>query len=358
MKFAIAVNMHRVDPREDMREIAEQTLKLVQIAEQGGFEVAFAAEHHTIELTVAPNPFLQLTQWALKTSKIRLGTATIVAPYWHPIRLAGEAALLDVLSGGRLELGIARGAFQYEFDRMAGGIQQQVGIAYLKEILPIVKKLWAGDYAHQGEFWQFPTSTSVPKPIQQPHPPIWVAARDPGTYDWAFKNGAHIMSTPLSRPPAEIKILSDKFHQALADNPGIKRPRFMMMRSAFVYERREEWRRPVDAAILDGRHFENLFQTNGIVRNGFTQPIDMSQISNSAAYDPDQLHESLLFGTPDEVIEKLRLYEDAKVDLFCYGANLGLPWAETARSLELFIERVMPAFDERRPEKAPRQATA
>src|SRR5690606_35423977 len=170
MKFAIAVNMERFSPGEDMRTIASRALELVRIAEQGGFEIAFAAEHHTIELTIAPNPFTLLTHWAAHTDRIRLGTATVVAPYWHPIRLAGEAALTDILCDGRLEFGIARGAFQYEFDRMAGGIQQQEGVAYLKEIVPVVKALWAGDYAHDGQYWSFPRSTSVPKPLQKPHP--------------------------------------------------------------------------------------------------------------------------------------------------------------------------------------------
>jgi alkanesulfonate monooxygenase SsuD/methylene tetrahydromethanopterin reductase-like flavin-dependent oxidoreductase (luciferase family) len=351
MKFAISVNMTRTDPSQDMRRVAQDVLDLVRMAEQGGFESAFAQEHHTIEFAVAPNPFMILTNWAAKTSRIRLGTATVVAPYWHPIRLAGESALCDVYSDGRLELGIARGAYQWEFDRLGGGMQQQKGVAYMKELLPAVKALWAGDYEHKGEFWQFPHSSSVPKPLQKPHPPIWVAARDPGTYDWAIKNGANIMATPLSRPPAEVKVLADKFNQALADNPGIPRPRFLMLRSGYVYENADDWRRPIDAAIVDGRRFENLFQTNGRVINGFANPVDLSTVSNPEAYDPERLHESLLFGTPEQVVEKLRLYEENGVDVFCLGVNTGVSWAEKKRSLELFIERVMPHFSEekRRP---------
>jgi alkanesulfonate monooxygenase SsuD/methylene tetrahydromethanopterin reductase-like flavin-dependent oxidoreductase (luciferase family) len=344
LKFAIAVNMQRFDPEEDVRNIAAQALKLVQIAEQGGFEVAFAAEHHTIELTIAPSPFVLLTHWADHTSRIRLGTATVVAPYWHPIRLAGEAALFDVLSDGRLELGIARGAYQYEFDRIAKGIPQQTGVAYMKEIVPAVKALWAGDYAHDGEHWKFPTATSVPKPLQKPHPPIWIAARDPGTFDWAIKNGADIMTTPLSRPNSEIQVLSEKFCQALSDNPDIPRPRLLMLRQSFVYEDPADWRRPVEASMVHGRHFENLFQTSGVVRNGFTEPVDLSTVANHENYDPARLRDSLVVGTPDEVVNKLRLYESAGVDLFCYGVNVGLPWSDLVRSLELFIERVMPAF--------------
>src|SRR5258708_16677482 len=128
--------MERYHPETDMRAVAADALALVRLAEQGGFEIAWAAEHHTVELLVAPNPFTLLTHWAAHTSTIRLGTAVVVAPYWHPIRVAGEAALLDLLSGGRLELGISRGAFQYEFDRMAGGIPQQARAAPVNEKNP------------------------------------------------------------------------------------------------------------------------------------------------------------------------------------------------------------------------------
>ena len=226
MRFSIAVNMERYDPGRDMRAVAAEAAALVELAEAGGFEIAWAAEHHTIELTAAPNPFLLLSHWAAHTKRIRLGTAVVVAPYWHPIRLAGEAALFDLLSGGRLEFGIARGAFQYEFDRLAGGIEQHKGVAYLKEILPAVKALWQGDYAHQGELWSFPKATSVPKPLQKPHPPIWVAARDEGTFAWAVAEGANIMATPLSRPHAEVGVLARRFAETLAKHPGRARRAF------------------------------------------------------------------------------------------------------------------------------------
>jgi len=121
LRFSISVSLERFDPNADMRMVAAQALELVQIAEHGGFDIAWTPEHHTIEFTIAPNPFTILTHWAAHTKSIRLGTAVVVAPYWHPIRVAGEAALCDVLSNGRLEFGIGRGAYQFEFDRMAGG---------------------------------------------------------------------------------------------------------------------------------------------------------------------------------------------------------------------------------------------
>ena len=175
MKFQLAINLERMDDSQDMGEVARHTLEMVQMAEEGGFEIVWSAEHHALEMTIAPNPFQLLTWWASNTSKIRLGTAVAVAAYWHPIRLAGEAAMTDLISGGRLEFGIGSGAYQREFDRMKPGLKQSDAWHYMNEMLPAVRALWAGDYTHDGEYWSFPRSTSVPKPAQS-EVPVWVAA--------------------------------------------------------------------------------------------------------------------------------------------------------------------------------------
>jgi len=352
MKFSVSVNMERFDPSRRMDDVVRETLFLVQMADRGGFEAAWAAEHHTIESIIAPNPLQTLTWWAQHTDRIRLGAAAIVAPYWDPIRLAGEAALCDHLTGGRLELGIARGAFQYEFDRMAGGIPQQQGVAYMKELLPAVRKLWAGDYAHEGHYWRFPLSTSVPKPKQQPAPPIWIAARDPGTFDWAVANGAHILSTPLSAPPSEVLVLGEKFRKAVADHPEVPRPRFMMQRRACVYAKKSDWEEPVRHSSEYGRRFENLFQNLGGVTNGFPEAIDYARVANRANYDPQNTRHNLLFGTPDEIIEKIKVYEQAGVEQLSLGISFGLPFEMQKTTLALFIAEVMPAFASREPRRA------
>jgi len=199
MKFQLAVNLERMDPSWDMDQIMRHTLEMVQMAESGGFNIVWAAEHHALEMTIAPNPFQILTWWASETTNIRLGTAVASAAYWHPINLAGEAAFLDLISGGRLEFGIGSGAYQREFDRMRPGLKQSGAWEYMQEMLPAVLELWKGDYAHEGKFWQFPTSTSVPKPVQKPHPPLWVAARSPITFNYAIKNKCNVMSWPLTR---------------------------------------------------------------------------------------------------------------------------------------------------------------
>jgi alkanesulfonate monooxygenase SsuD/methylene tetrahydromethanopterin reductase-like flavin-dependent oxidoreductase (luciferase family) len=344
LKFSISISLGRFDKSVDVSEALAETVELVRLAEQGGFETAWAPEHHTIEFTIGPNPFLLLGQWAAHTKTIRMGTGIVTAPYWHPIRLAGEAGLLDVISGGRLEFGIGRGAYQYEFDRMADGMPQERGVAYMKEMVPALKGLWQGDYEHRGEYWNFPLATSVPRPIQKPFPPIWVAARDPGTFDWAIKSGANILSTPLSRPNSEIRILADKFEEALANNPGIPRPRLMMLRRTCVYDHPDGWRLPVKTSIDYGRYFENLFKNIGTVKEGFPEAVSLESVANRLDYDESSIRDAMMFGTPDEIVEKLKLYRDAGVDQFCYGASFGLPYEAQKRSLELFIEKVIPKF--------------
>lgn len=343
MKFHLAINMERIDDSLDMKEVAKHTLEMVQMADQGGFRIAWAAEHHALEMTIAPNPFSILAWWAEHTNDIRLGTAVIAAPYWHPIKAAGEAAFIDLISGGRLEFGIGSGAYQREFDRMRPGLKQTDAWKYMQEMLPVIRELWKGDYEHNGEFWSFPASTSCPKPVQK-EVPVWVAARAPITYDYAVKHGCNIQSWPLTRDMSEAELYMARMAEALANNPGKKRPVMAMMRHTAVYDRKEDWMVPVRAAQRQLSQFENLFKNMGDVENGFPKSIPFDQLGNRAEYDPEMLSRNLMFGTPDEVIAKLKMYEAIGVDEFIYYASLGLGLKEQKRSMELFCTEVIPAF--------------
>lgn len=343
MKFQLAINLERIDDSVSMPDVAQHTLDMVKMADQGGFEIVWAAEHHAMEMTIAPNPFQLLTWWGMHTDRIRLGTAVAVAPYWSPIRLAGEAAMTDLLTNGRLEFGIGSGAYQREFDRMHPGLKQSDAWRYVHEMLPAVKALWAGDYAHDGEFWQFPTSTSVPKPVQK-DVPIWVAARAPVTFDYAVEHGYNIMSWPLTRPMSEVDIYMERFAEAQAKFPDQKRPEIAMMRHTALVERVEDLSIPVTAAKRQLSQFENLFKNLGDVKNGFARQIPLEDLENRAEYDDQMLAENLMFGTPEQIIERLKGYETRGVDSFIYYASLGLDHASQRRSLELFCEHVIPAL--------------
>lgn len=344
MKFHIAINLERMDETTDMGAVRDHTLAMVQMADQAGFEVAWAAEHHAIEMTIAPNPFQLLTWWGDHTDQIRLGCGVANASYWHPINLAGEAAMVDLLSDGRLELGLGSGAYQREFDRMRPGLDQKDGHHYLQEMLPLVQKLWQGDVAHDGTYWQFPSATSCPKPVQN-KVPMWVAARSPGTFDYAVENDCNIMCWPLTLPFSEAESYRERLDASIAKS-GNWNGRLAMMRHTSVYKDEADRAASITAARSGLARFGNLMMKKGEVVNGFPEQVPLSELDGNARVDPAMLEENLMFGSPETVIARLRQYQALGVDAFIYYASMGLDPAVQKRSLELFISDVMPAFAE------------
>ena len=296
-------------------------------------------------MTIAPNPFQILTWWATHTNRIRLGTAVAVAAYWHPINLASEAALTDLISGGRLEFGIGSGAYQREFDRMHPGLKQSDAYHYVHEMLPALKALWKGDYEHNGEFWSFPTATSVPHPVQVPHPPIWVAARSPITFDYAVANGCNVISWPLTRPISEVELYKSQLDESIAKHAAGQRPTFAVMRHTALYENSQGRETVITAIQRSMGMFENLFRNLSDVVNGFPKQIPLEELSEREQYNPNMLEQNLMLGSPDEVIQKLKRYEEIGVDDFVYLASMGLGQKEQKNSLALFCNEVMPAFN-------------
>ncbi|SLN16336.1 Limonene 1,2-monooxygenase [Roseovarius albus] len=343
MKFQLAINLERMTPATDMKAVRDHTLEMVKMADEAGFEIAWAAEHHAMEMTIAPNPFQILTWWGEHTKNIRLGVGVVNAAYWHPIDLAGEAAFLDLISDGRLEFGIGSGAYQREFDRMKPGLDQRDSWRYMQEMLPVVQKLWQGDYEHNGEFWQFPRATSCPKPVQK-EVPVWVAARAPITFDYAVENGCNIMSWPLTMPFSEAETYRQRLDESIAKNGGKYDGRWSMMRHTAVYDNETDRQAAIDSIRVQLSQFGNLLMKSGDVVNGFPEQVPLDSLEGNARVDPQMLEENLMFGSPEQVIEKLKPYEALGVDGFIYYASMGMDMDQQKRSLKLFIDQVLPEF--------------
>ncbi|MGO1545286.1 MAG: LLM class flavin-dependent oxidoreductase [Gulosibacter sp.] len=346
MRFSLFIHMERWDDSISHDQHWENLVELTQLAEAGGFGTVWIGEHHAMEYTVSPNPMPQLAYLAARTSTIRLGAGTIIAPFWNPIRVAGECALLDVISGGRMEVGLARGAYQYEFDRIMNGMPVADGGESLREMVPAVQALWQGDYAHEGKVWQFPTSTSVPKPVQQDGPPMWLAARSPETHDFAVANNCNVMVTPLMKDDNEVVDLVGKFETATAAHPEVsRRPEIMVLRHTYVHDEAdpEGWRVAADGINRYYRTFDSVFGNNE-APNGFHEPSPESKFAERPEFEAESLHRSAMIGTPDEVITRLREYEKLGVDEFSFWSDNSLSHEQKKRSLELFIEHVVPEF--------------
>lgn len=346
MRFSLFLHMERYDDSKPASKHWEELLELVKIAEDGGFSTVWIGEHHSMEYTASPSPFMQLANIAAHTSKIRLGAGTIIAPFSNPIRAAGETALLDVISGGRAELGVARGAYQFEFDRLAGGMPATDGGKAMNEIVQTVNKLWDGDFAWDGEVYKFPTSTSVPKPVQK-NPPVWVAARSPESHDFAVANGANVMVTPLMKGDEEVEDLVNKYENAIANHPEVtRRPDIMVLRHTFVHspEEPEGWK--VGAAAINRfyRAFDAWFGNKITPTNGFLDPSPEEKFAERPEFSLDSLHRTAMIGTPAEVIERLRHYEELGVTEYSFWSDNSLDHEAKKRSLELFVREVVPAF--------------
>lgn len=346
MKFSLFVHMERWDESISHRQLFEDLTELTLMAEAGGFSTVWIGEHHSMEYTISPSPMPTLAYLAARTTTIRLGAGTIIAPFWNPVRAAGECALLDVISNGRMEVGLARGAYQFEFDRLANGMPATDGGQHLREMVPAVKALWQGDYAHDGEIWKFPTSTSSPRPIQQPYPPMWIAARDPDSHKFAVKNGCNVMVTPLMKGDEEVLDLKNKFEAALANNPEVPRPQLMVLRHTHVHsvDDPEGWKLGAAAISRFYRTFDAWFGNKQTPVNGILPPSPEEKFKDRPEFELENIRKNTMIGTPEEIIARIRYYQELGVDEFSFWCDNSLPHAEKKKSLDLFIKHVVPAF--------------
>ena len=242
-----------------------------------------------------------------------------------------------------MDLGIGSGAYQREFDRMFPGLKQTDGWRYMQEMLPVLKQLWQGDVEHNGEFWQFPSSTSCPKPLQR-EVPIWVAARAPITFDYAVQNNCNIMSWPFTLPFSEAQAYRARLDDSIARlNPNYQGT-FAMMRHAVVYDNAADRQNALDTVRMILARFGNLMLQLGDVVNGYPDPVSLEDLSGNVRVDPDMLEQNLMLGTPDQVTAKLQQYQALGVDAFIYYASMGLDMEQQKRSLRLFIDEVLPHF--------------
>ena len=344
MKFSLFAHMERISPDQDQKQLYDEFIALCKIADAGGMHAVWTGEHHGMNFTMAPNPFLNLIDVARHTKHVRLGTGTVIAPFWHPIRLAGEAAMTDIITDGRLDLGIARGAYSFEYERMMPGLDAWEAGQRMRELVPAVQKLWEGDYTHAGEFFTFPKTTSAPQPLQPGGPPIWVAARDPNSHEFAVANGCHVQVTPLWNGDDEVADLMAKFQAACQKFPAIPRPKIMLLRHTYVAEDAADVRQ---AAIELNRfycYFGAWFLNKRDIHQGLIDPLSEDEIAAHPFYTPENMERDLVIGTPGTVIDRLRKSAELGYDEYAFWVDSSMSFERKKASLERFISDVMPAF--------------
>ncbi|MFT3972516.1 MAG: LLM class flavin-dependent oxidoreductase [Amaricoccus sp.] len=343
MKFSLFVHMERLTPDQGHAELYEEFVRLAEIADQGGMSSIWTGEHHGMDFTIAPNPFISLAALADRVKTARLGTGTVIAPFWHPIKLAGEAAMTDLVTGGRLELGIARGAYSFEYERVMPGLDAWNAGQRMRELIPTVKKLWEGDCAHEGEFWQFPKTTSAPKPLQQPGPPIWVAARDPNSHEFAVANGCNVQVTPLWQGDEEVTTLMARFNDACAKFPETPRPKIMLLRHTYVGSDEADIVQASKEMSIYYNYFFAWFKNEREISQGLMSPLSEEDLKNPMV-SPAVMRQNNVVGDAATVIDRLRAYEAMGYDEYSFWIDTGMSFERKKASLERFIADVMPAF--------------
>ncbi|MEO1362967.1 MAG: LLM class flavin-dependent oxidoreductase [Pseudomonadota bacterium] len=343
MEFSLFAHMERLTPDQPHDVLYEEFIGLCQVADQGGMRAIWTGEHHGMEFTIAPNPFLSIVDLAHHTQNVKLGTGTVVAPFWHPIKLAGEAAATDLMTGGRLEMGIARGAYAYEYERLMPGMDAWEAGQRMRETAPLLRPLWEGDCAHEGAFFQFPATTAAPKPKQEGGPPIWIAARDPNSFEFAVQHGFHVQVTPLWQGMEEVETLADRFDAACADYDG-PRPKCMLLHHSYVGSDADD----VDMAAQEFSRFYNYFgawfQNKRPVRQGLIETLSDEDMAGNAMMCPANMRRDLTMGTADEVVDLIKRYEDLGYDEFSFWIDSGMSAERKRASLSRFIDNVMPRF--------------
>src|SRR5215467_15136217 len=178
-----------------LEEVYSRALERIEIMDKGGFDAVWLAEHHFTTFSVCPSVHMLGVLAAARTRRLRIGTAVSLAALYHPLRLAEEVALLDVLSGGRVNWGAGRGFERSEFE--AFGIPGEESASRFHETVDIVLKAWTNEkLTYQGKYYSYDGVEVLPKPVQAPHPPVWMAASSAPAIDWAASQGFSILMDP------------------------------------------------------------------------------------------------------------------------------------------------------------------
>jgi alkanesulfonate monooxygenase SsuD/methylene tetrahydromethanopterin reductase-like flavin-dependent oxidoreductase (luciferase family) len=290
-------------------------------------------EHHSVVDHYWPSPLPVLAGFATRTSRMLLGTDILVAPFYHPVRLAEDAALVDVMSGGRFVLGAAIGYKPDEFALYGAELEKRG--ARFEEQLAIIKGLWAdGGISFKGRFYQV-EGRLEPKPVSKPHPPIWIG----GWGDLTLRRAATLADNWIPGPTADLRRLLAGKRQFLQNRAAAGRT-----------EAVAEWPLTRDVIIADTdaqarelaeRHIMVSYRKE--YAGGWKHPF----IDASIATDLDGLmKDRFLIGGPDQVREALRPFvaEYGLTHLICRLFFPGLPHRHIMRELELIAREVVPAF--------------
>lgn len=323
------------------RDVYRQVLEQAAFAESVGFDSIWFAEHHFSNYGYVPNPLMFAVKAAQVTHHVRIGTAVLVLPFWDPLRAAEDIALADQLTDGRLDVGVARGYQPYEFARF--GLDFAQARARSDEHLAILLAALRGEgFSYDGEQRQVPETTTFPRPLQKPHPPVWLAAATKESFASAVRHGLNGMTTMSGRP---VEVLEQNWHNYMQarQEAGETRPvPFSVQQQVCVT--------PTDAEAL---RYMPIFRYQ--LRQANALRTSREQVTRGEASElPFEGEPSLedlyakrsLSGSPGRVREGIERYREVcgMTHMTCVMAPGEMPHEAVLQTMRLFAAEVMPHF--------------
>ncbi len=363
MKFGIIYELQMQKPWQEDQEhkTYHEALEQIELADKVGFDYAWEVEHHFLEEyshSSAPEVFLAAASQRTKNIRLGHGVALLPFPFNHPIRVAERAAALDIISNGRVELGTGRSITEQEL----GGFEIDPADSrpMWEEAVRMIPKMWQTDsFSWEGDYFVVPPRNVLPKPIQKPHPPMWMACTQPDSFKIAGERGLGALSFGFIAPGVMESNLG-VYREAIknADPVGaFVNNQFAATSFACVAPTDEE-------AMEHGRPAAEFFQQSlgvlfvpwGKKKDApstyqyyvtLAQMFEQMQESGVANRDFDQAFESGVFciGTPERVRKTVQAYKDSGVDQLILMVQAGrIPHESCMQTIRLFGEEIIPAF--------------
>ncbi|MEK7878756.1 MAG: LLM class flavin-dependent oxidoreductase [candidate division NC10 bacterium] len=345
MRFG-TFNYNQARPTVPESQGFHELLEQIELTERLGFDEAWFAEHHHSDYGMLASPNLIIAALAHRTRRLRLGNLVNALPLHDPMRLAEECAILDILTGGRLNVGLGRGVPR---DDLKHGLDRDTAQARFEEGAAIILRAWTEEtFSYTGTSWTYVDISCRPRPIQRPHPPIYYGAISHESAATVARRGWNLA---LARQPVENIVRTTRAYRAelaALGNPAGYGD-VVVSREIYVADTDEQaWAE----ASLELTRFWQLACDN-VWRHEPITTDDLPRFTTHFPYFPggltlERVEEwgTSLIGSPETVAKKARaLIEvarpDSLVGIFSFG---DLSHAQVVRSLELFATRVIPAL--------------
>ena len=342
MKLGLFNLMTQRDASTTVRQIYEDTVAMVRLADEAGFDVAWFAEHHFSNYSICPSPLMMASNCAALTKRIRLGTAVLVLPLYDPMRLVQEIGLLDVQSGGRAVIGIGSGYQKYEFDRYHRKLSEKGEISMeMWDILEMA--LREGRIEYKGKHFHLPDSPIAVRPLQQPTPEIYVTGLEPAVLQRTARSGYVPFVTAGWRGMPLLRDMH-KHVQAQYAAAGVSPERMPLavQQYVFVTDSKAEALDMAERARAVGRIVAQMRAGDPRLEGHFIQAPPL----------PDEppletFRDNLVFGDPHYVAEKLvaEIRELGTTHLSCFMQIGTVEGRRACRSLERFAAEVVPLME-------------